>query len=228
MKTSLLNNLLENQKRMFVFLGESGSGKSEIAINLALAFSGLTNKSIHFFDMDQSKPLYRSRDLKGIMEDRNIKFHAGEQYLDSPIVPHGIESIINNNEYIVILDIGGNSIGATNIGQYSKYFNKQDTISYFVSNYYRAFSKTEKHMGETINQIMNFAKIEKIQIISNPNFGIETRIEDVIYGHKKMCEVLRNIGYKANILTINRDIWESRIEEISEEILRITPYIKFI
>lgn len=228
MKTNIFNNLLESKKRKFIFLGESGSGKSEMAINFALAFSDLTNKNIHFFDMDQSKPLYRSRDIKDIMKKRNITFHAGEQYLDSPIVPHGVESIIRDENNLVIFDIGGNSIGSVNIGQYSKFFNMQDTVSYFVINCYRSFSKTQKHVRETINQILSSARIEKIQIISNPNFGIDTTIEDVIYGYKKTYEMLNNIGYEVHILAVSQKILERRIAEVSEHVIKITPYMKFI
>ena len=117
---------------------------------------------------------------------------------------------------------------AINIGQYSDFFNMQDTVSYFVINYYRSFSKTQKHVQETINQILSSARIEKIQIISNPNFGIETTTEDVIYGYKKTYEMLNSIGYEVHTLAVSQNIWERRIEEVSEHVIKITPYIKFI
>ena len=51
------------KKKNFVLLGESGSGKSEIAVNLACVLSKQSpdGKEVHFFDLDQTKPLFRSR-----------------------------------------------------------------------------------------------------------------------------------------------------------------------
>lgn len=225
MRIGFLKDLLQREKRMFVFLGESGSGKSELAINLALALSKVSKRKIHFFDMDQSKPLYRSRDLREVMEEKNIEFHAGEQYLDSPLVPHGIESIMREKEDLVIFDIGGNSIGATNIGQYADYFNQEETNVFFVMNYYRAFSKTEKHVRETIQQVLQFARIEKVEFISNPNFGRSTSGEDIVYGHKAMCKMLERIGHEVKILAMNRTFMGERFEDVSEEIMLIQPVL---
>ena len=72
-----LKKLLENKKN-FVFVGEAGCGKSEIALNFAMGMRKLTDKPIHFFDMDQTKPLFRSRDVRERLEAEGIAFNESE------------------------------------------------------------------------------------------------------------------------------------------------------
>lgn len=224
----LFKDLLKNQKRKFVFLGEAGSGKSEISINFALSLAHVADKEVHFFDMDQSKPLFRSRNVKEVLESNGIVFHAGEQYLDAPYVPHGIESILGCKDKIVVLDVGGNSIGSINIGQYAGFLNEADTTSFFIVNYYRAFSKTGKYIRETMDYVLRSSGIRDVQVISNPNVGKYTTIEDVAYGHGKVCEFLEQMGHTNSILTVTEDVWNNRIKESSENILKIKPYMNII
>ena len=55
---------LMKEKKNFVFIGEAGSGKSEIVLNIANKLAASTEKKVDLFDLDQTKPLYRSRDLQ--------------------------------------------------------------------------------------------------------------------------------------------------------------------
>ena len=51
------------EKKNFVFIGEAGSGKSEIVLNVAHKLAEESGKKVDLFDLDQTKPLYRSRDM---------------------------------------------------------------------------------------------------------------------------------------------------------------------
>lgn len=54
-----------------VFLGEAGCGKSELAVHLALELARQV-REVHFFDLDQTKPLMRSRDAEGLLEKAGV------------------------------------------------------------------------------------------------------------------------------------------------------------
>ena len=58
--------------RAAVFLGEAGCGKSELAVHLALSLAG-KGREVHFFDLDQTKPLMRSRDAAALLEAYGIE-----------------------------------------------------------------------------------------------------------------------------------------------------------
>ena len=66
-----------------VFLGEAGCGKSELAVHLALELAG-QGREVHFFDLDQTKPLMRSRDAEGLLEKAGVTVHFQQQYADAP------------------------------------------------------------------------------------------------------------------------------------------------
>ncbi len=95
----------------FVFIGEAGSGKTEVALSLALGMAESGGKAVHFFDLDQTKPLFRARDAAGELENRGIIFHFQPQYLDAPTVTPGVIERLMDESAVVLLDIGGGSHG---------------------------------------------------------------------------------------------------------------------
>ena len=65
-----------------VFLGEAGCGKSELAVHLALELAE-QGKAVHFFDLDQTKPLMRSRDAEALLADAGAAVHFEQQRADA-------------------------------------------------------------------------------------------------------------------------------------------------
>lgn len=225
-KNKLLESIIK-KKSKFIFIGEAGSGKTELVINFALSFTKMTNKKIHFFDMDQTKPLFRAREVKNYLIDNGIVFHSSQQLLDTPTIPHAVADTINNSNNITVFDIGGNATGARSIGQFSKDLSQSNAVSYYVINYYRPFSQKLKDIEESMDQIMSATGITNIKIISNPNLGASTNIKDVIYGHKMTCEMLKCTNYKISFLTVLRELCNDLIKEIPEDVIEISSYIEY-
>ena len=179
-------------KKTIVFLGEAGCGKSEIAINFAMGLRGETNQKIHFFDMDQTKPLFRSRDVTKRITDAGILFHCNEDVSieDVATVAPGVIEAINEPDSLVILDVGGNEHGARTIGQFAKYLNNDDALVFFLINPYRPWSRDLAGITDTIGRITEASRTAGIRIISNPNFGLDTSAQDVIAGNQKLEDML--------------------------------------
>lgn len=226
MKPTFLKILLK-EKRKILFLGGAGSGKSELAINFALNLRKLTDKEIHFFDMDQTKPLFRSREVREVMERNGLIFHAAQQLLDAPVIPYAVTEILNDENKIVVLDIGGNNVGALSIGQFSDDLSVEDTISFYVVNYYRPFSRDRNSILNTISQVKQASRINNISIISNPNLGKDTTLEDVIEGHEKTCKMLLDLDYEVSLLGVSEWLYEAVKESIKGDFLKVIPYIKY-
>ena len=100
----------------FVFVGEAGSGKSEISINFAKWLVQLQDKPVHFFDMDMTKPLFRSRDVEMQMEALGIICHHEKQFMDAPTVVGGVNRLLKDEDCYVVMDVGGDHIDGT-LGQ---------------------------------------------------------------------------------------------------------------
>jgi len=189
---SIFKKITNKDKSNFIFIGEAGSGKSEIAINFAKDLVDLGEKPVHFFDMDMTKSLFRSRDVQSEIENMGIVFHHQEQFFDAPTLVGGVNRLLKDDSCYVVMDIGGNDIGARAIGGFAPKINKENTIVYYVLNAYRPWSDDLNHIDGTLSSILNIShiKLDKVHMISNPNNGISTTAEEVLEGNLKMLEMI--------------------------------------
>ena len=199
----------------YVFLGEAGCGKSEISVELALRLSGTEGKRVRFFDLDMTKPLFRSRDLKEELEKAGVDLVYEEQFMDAPVTVGGVESSLNDSNVFTILDVGGDVLGSRAIGMYSRRLQMADTKIYYVINPFRPWSDTLEHIDAIMSKVLQGARlsVENIEIIANPNMSGETTAEDVITGYKRLNEILK--PYKEIRFCVAS---EKLAGEVSEEI----------
>lgn len=185
-------NYFTMNKSNFIFVGEAGSGKSEIAINFAKFLVDLNKKPVHFFDMDMTKPLFRSRDVQREIENMKIIFHHQEQFFDAPTIVGGVNRLLKDDSCYVVMDVGGNDIGARAIGGFAPKVNQDNTIVYYVLNAYRPWSGDLNHIDGTLSSILKIShiKLDKVHMISNPNNGISTTVEEVLDGILKTYEMI--------------------------------------
>lgn len=176
----------------FIFLGEAGSGKSEVSINFAMLLKKIGNKPVHYFDMDMTKPLFRSRDVLDELEKAGIIFHHEEQFMDAPTIVGGVNLLLKNPDVYVVMDVGGDYIGARSIGGYAPKINQSGTIVYYVLNAYRPWSDNIDHIDETLGKILGVSHIElgKLHMVNNPNNGLSTTKKEFLEGHKRMSEIV--------------------------------------
>jgi signal recognition particle GTPase len=124
----------------YIFIGESGSGKTELSVNFAIHLAKYKNKAICFFDMDQTKGIFRARDLQSVLKANGVRFYDTVDFMDAPIVPSGISGVLREKESVCVFDLGGNAAGARMIGQYTDNFSENTTCAFYVINPYRPFT----------------------------------------------------------------------------------------
>lgn len=174
----------------FIFIGEAGSGKSEISAAFACHLAQTYSRQVDIFDMDQTKALFRSRDYLGRADMPNLHLHFQEQVLDSPLAAPGIVESLSDKEIFTVVDVGGNTIGARMIAPYSRQINSLDTITWFIVNPYRPWSRNKKVLSETIAQLSAHSRINDFHFLSNPTLGPDTTINQVMEGHKAVVEMV--------------------------------------
>ena len=225
MDERMINDLIRPYKN-FVFIGEAGSGKTELGINLAISVAEDCGGKVHFFDLDQTKPLFRARDAGRAMEEHGITVHSQTQFQDIPtMVPGIIESLDDPDEY-TFLDIGGNVHGALMAGQLSRSINSEATCVFFIINVYRPWSDSAENIERTKTAIMNACRVAKVRLISNPTLGPTTTAEDIMEADAELRSIL---GDDSDIDYIC--ISEHLLGQVSfpdKEIIPIHPYIKMM
>lgn len=183
---------LTGDEHSFVLIGEAGSGKSEIAINLALALLQKGDKAVHFYDLDMTKPLFRSRDQAKFLTDQGVTVHFEEQFYDAPVVTGGVNRLLRDESCYTVLDVGGDYIGARSIGGYAPLLNAPGTVVWYVINPYRPWSMDIDHIDAILAQILGVShvRLEKLRLLGNPSLGPDTAAADVISGAEKLVEMV--------------------------------------
>ena len=123
---------LLKEKKNFLFIGEAGSGKSEIVLNVAAKLAEQTGAKVQVFDMDQSKPLYRSRDMKDAFAQKGVEINYQLQFLDAPTVVGGVAESLMNKDVYTVLDIGGGHNASRVVGVYAHLLKDDDTVPVYV------------------------------------------------------------------------------------------------
>ena len=212
----------------FVFLGEAGSGKSEIAINFAGYLAELSEKPVHFFDMDMTKPLFRSRDVIAQVEALGVTFHHEEQFYDAPTMVGGVNLYLKDDDSYVVMDVGGSEIGARAIGGYAPKVNKENTAVYYVLNAFRPWSADIDHIDGTLSAILGVSHVQlgQIHMVNNPNNGITTTPEEVIEGCRRMEEMVSPY-MELKFSCVKEDLYETVREEIPGMLMPIRLYLTY-
>ncbi len=168
----------------YVFIGEAGCGKSEIALNLAFMLKEAGHDDVRLFDLDMTKPLFRSRDLEGKLREKGITVQYQEQFMDAPTNALGVSRYLKDRSCRTILDVGGDYMGARAIGGYARFINSEDTVVMYVVNPFRPWSADIEHIDSVLSQILGVSHIamDRLMFVANPNVGLNTAAEDVLQG----------------------------------------------
>ncbi len=187
----MIAKLLEG-KRNWVLTGDAGCGKSEIAVNLAFLLRDKIEKGqiksgeVHFFDLDQTKPLFRSREAAKVLEAAGIKVHWKEQFFDEPTLPGGIEECLADEACYTVLDAGGGRNGMKMLGGFAGPLGRGDSKVYFIVNPYRPWFGELQGIGGTLSFITRMFPAGQVDIVSNPNLGGTTGIAEILKGHEQV------------------------------------------
>lgn len=199
---------LDGTRHSFVFLGEAGSGKSEIAISFARALAQADPRPVHFFDLDMTKPLFRSRDAGAELEQAGITVHYQEQFMDAPTLVGGVAPMLRDEDSLVVLDVGGDHIGARSIGGFAPQLNRPSTAVFYVINAYRPWSDTIEHIDETLGKILGVShvKLSQLFLVANPNNGVTTTLDEVVEGCRKTDALVREY-LPLSFACVREELW---------------------
>ena len=169
-------------------LEKRAAEKVRLLLTSQFSLRGLSDKPVHFFDVDQTKPLFRSRDVKGKTAggERNVPLRRA--VFDAPTIVGGVREHLMDENVIVVIDVGGDHLGARLIGGFAPLLNREFTQNFFVINSYRPWSKDLVAIDGTMARVLGMAHIElaNVSIMSNPNVGLTTTAEEAIRGNDKV------------------------------------------
>lgn len=235
-------NDMAHQPAVRIFAGRFGSGKTETAVNYALALargqapdgSGLPSRPVAgalrviLIDLDVVTPYFRSRETAARMLDQGVEVVAPSiigQHLDTPAITPQILGAIEQGQRPVVLDVGGDQQGARALGQFRPAIEKQGYAMYFVVNPFRPFTSTAAGVAASIAEIEASSRLRVTCLVSNPNLIGETTLSGILDGHAQLSDFARQLKLPIAFVCIERS-WAGRIETaaLSQPILTMDRF----
>ncbi len=165
-----------SEKRIIIVAGHYGSGKTNVAVNLAFRLkSDFPEKSVTLIDLDTVNPYFRAADSAVFLKDAGIRVIIPEYAntnVDLPTLPAEIASVFLSDE-TVIFDVGGDD-GAAALGVYERDIKAAGYEMYCVINMYRPLTESPEDTVYDLYEIEEYSRLRFTGIINNSNLGDET------------------------------------------------------
>jgi hypothetical protein len=167
-----------------VFTGRFGSGKTEIALNYAVALHerGLDP---YLIDLDIVTPYFRTRDRAAEMADAGVQVISpslASHYLHLPAINPQIQGAIEQQARPVVIDLGGDEQGSRALAMYARRI--RSYAMHLVVNPYRPFMDTIGGIERAVQQIEASAQLPVTDLVSNPNLMSQSSPELFARGHR--------------------------------------------
>ena len=199
-------------KRITLLSGHYGSGKTNIAVNMAFELKKITDNVV-VADMDIVNPYFRTKDSQKEFEEAGIKLIASAfagSNVDLPSLPQEMYALTDDKSSHAILDIGGDERGALVLGRYAPQIKEEnDYEMLFVFNACRPLTPDADSALEVMREIETAGKIPFTGIINNSNIGEETTPETVLSTLEKAKELSEKAGIPLVMTSVHSKIFPS-------------------
>ena len=184
-------------KRLTLFCGHYGSGKTNIAVNYALSLAR-EGKKVCIADLDIVNPYFRTADSAAVLEKAGVEVISpkfANSNVDLPALPAEAYRLVADKGSFAVMDIGGDDRGAYALGRYAPGILAENNYCMaFVANPYRPLTRTPEEALEIMREIEAACGIPFTHIINNANLGWDTSPEDVLNAVPYMEELSRLSG----------------------------------
>ncbi len=186
-----------------VLFGAFGSGKTEIAVNLAIGLAG-SLKGVSLVDIDVVKPMFRSRDIRAKVRAAGVRMVdtiAGLENADLPIVTGEVDALVSGGGKTIV-DVGGDHLGARALGRYAGRIRKGYDALYVI-NTRRPFSSNAQEIMKMMGMVEGASRLKPTGIVANTNLGTESTPELAIDGLKTARQVSVEAGVPVRFIAIH-------------------------
>ncbi len=184
------------ESRVTIVVGHFGSGKTEIALNLAMARAD-RGERVALVDLDVVKPYFRSRSARQFLASRGVQVlaPAGDAiHADLPIIVPEIRTLLRDAEATVLMDVGGDDTGARVVGSLADAIPRAETEHLLVLNFRRPFTEDVAAAVAMIREIEAAARLPVTGLVANTHLMGETTPGIVREGYLLTREVGRRVG----------------------------------
>ena len=170
-------------KRLTLFAGHYGSGKTNIAVNYALHLAA-EGKKVCIADLDIVNPYFRTADSAEDLENAGVTLISPQfanSNVDLPALPAESYRLVQDKSIYGIMDIGGDDRGAYALGRFAPMILEEGNYRMaFVANCYRPLTRTPEDALEILKEIESACGLSFTCLVNNSNLGPETTPETLL------------------------------------------------
>ena len=168
-----------------IIVGAYGSGKTEVAINLAVHMNAL-GTTVRLADLDLVNPYFRTREARHALYRLGIEVVLPPaQYMqaDLPILTPAVSGMLRKPSGLTLLDVGGDDVGATVLAALGGPLKGQPAQVLQVINPHRPYTDTVSGCLRIRAAIEAKAKMTVTGIVGNANLMEDTTAQDILAGY---------------------------------------------
>lgn len=203
---------MNKPKRITIFAGHYGSGKTNIAVSYAL-YLKKNGYPVKIGDMDIVNPYFRTKDSAQELQDAGIELISpafANTNVDLPALPQQLYALVWNKDSYAVLDVGGDDRGAYALGRYADFIKQEnDYEMIFVANFFRPLTPDAQSALEIMREIESACSMKFTAIVNNSNLGNLTTAQDV--------ESTMQKAYELSSLSSLPILFTSATEKVAEE-----------
>lgn len=217
---------MKDLKRITIISGHYGSGKTNIAVNLAIDLKKSVDK-VAVADLDIVNPYFRTKDSISDFEKNGIRLISSEyagSNVDIPALPQEMYAITDDRSYKMIVDLGGDDRGALALGRLTPEIIAENNYEMLlVVNKFRPLTPDLETTVQVAREIETAGKIKFTGVINNSNLGEFTTESDVLDSLSYANEIANCMGIPVKFTSVKADLYErlkNKIENLYPLVLQ--------
>ena len=203
------------EKRLTIFAGHYGSGKTNVAVNYALQLAR-EGKRVVIADLDIVNPYFRTKDSEAELSEAGVEVISprfASSNVDLPALPAESYRLISDRSIYGVIDLGGDDRGAYALGRFAEAIRAEGNYRMaLVVNCYRPLTETVEDMLEIIREIEGASHIPVTDIVNNSNVGEESSRESFL----QSLDFVRELSAKTGLPIFMHTAQEPLASEITE------------
>ncbi len=220
-----------NLKDFIIVSGHYGCGKTNLSMNLAFDYVK-AGEQVTLVDLDIVNPYFRTSNYREELEAAGINIicpNYGATNLDLPSLPAAMYGIFDLSGR-VILDVGGDDVGATVLGRFHEKLESKDYDMLYVVNFRRNLTPTADDMIELLDEIQTASRARATCIVNNSHLKEQTTKELILSDREKALEVAEKTGMPLIFTTVPKKLYMNETESFipKEEYLPVDIYVKTV
>ena len=204
-------------KKIYVLIGNYGSGKSELALNFA--FKAAETGKTELIDLDMVNTYFRLTERGKMVSQKEIRLVSPNfacSGIETLSLPAEVASAFALDWDTVVFDVGGDAVGSTALGRYHEDFmelgpGQLEVLN--VVNIRRPLAGTVEKIIRLQEEMEVHSRLKITGMINNTNLAQMTGPDELRDGYEMLREVSEKTGVPVSYTTGKKELLDQFLSE---------------